>query len=235
MAVSGTSLSTLPSGALDAFAGQPQEFKRNGAGQTPPNGNDSAPTQLSSLGVVRYNLDEVKAQAQAVQNSSKSPDPDRFKTAVQGLVNSVNSLRGAATNEDPRAGQVLSQVDRAVTGENNANLSSLQNAGIERQSNGDLRLDQQRLRESLDRNREDTVSTINELASRLDKTESNPTPGNATSVPSRSSEGTETERSDAARVEARELAKRQPAAQQAAASTYSAHSAVTTYFNVASF
>jgi hypothetical protein len=241
MAVSGTTFSTSPSSALDLYTAQAQDSRRNTPEQAPQGGSngDSAPTQISSFAVVRYNLDEVRAQAQAVQNSSKSPDSSSFKAAVQGVVNSVNSLREAASsaNGDQRAQQVLTQVDNAVADAGKANPSVLQNAGIQRQDNGNLQLDQRRLEESLDRNREDTVNAVNDLVSRLDKVVSQPLSGSAgaTAVQNRSSQPTEAERSEAARAEARDQARRQLVAQQAAASTYSAHSAVTTYFNVSSF
>lgn len=246
MAISSVSLT---SSVIGAGASQAQG---DGAQQNPlaalQRKTASTNTQLSVFGRVKLTLDDIKAKAQALENLSSPPTLSDFKVAVQGFVQSLNALnktvneataKSAAIESDSRPAQALNEIRKAVAGSDGEGLSSLQKIGISSQQDGTFSINRKQLEQSLRDDPGGTLSTLSDVADRVEKAADEQLSGNgsvdneASGLNGQSSEQEET-RSDAqARIDSRKNFQQLLAAQLANAGGYVARNAVTTYFSVA--
>lgn len=232
-----------PSSAIDAYMAQSQGSDARQAYASPRQPQQaSIIANLSTTGVLRSSLEDLQAKAQALKSlSQQSPNLQDFKVAVQGVVSSINNIRQsvAAAEADRNARRAVRNVEQSVFGHNNDTASTLRNAGLDFQNNGNLVIDQNKLDTALQHNRQGTLDAFSQLAFRVEsaagkQTQSNGTNGQKTNNLSQdqtSSNGQPV--SEEAHVNAQRLAQ-QLASQQALASGYAARSAVASYFSVSS-
>lgn len=238
MAISSIVSSSI--GAIDAYTAQ-SHGSDSQAASTQQSQQSSSITKLSAAGVLKSSLEDVQVKAQVLKNvSNSSSDLQEFKGAVQGVVGSINTFRQsiAAAEVDQNTRPAFSNVERAVFGDNNQTASALQKSGLDRQDNGTLTIDQNKLDNTLQNNRQGTLDAFSQLAARVENaaarqtqvqgsSNSNQTINNSTENQTPPSDRT----SDEARLNAQKLAQ-QLASQQALASGYTAHNAVASYFTV---
>lgn len=215
---------------------------------------ESASAQLSAFGQVKLSLDDLQAKAQAIKNLGNPPTLSDFKLAVQGVVQSFNSLSktvsaaaasrensraAAAAVTDQRPAQALNEVRRAVAGPNENSLAALREIGISRQPDGTFEINQQQLEKAFLENREQTLSTVDEVAARVAEVADRQLSGNGIigqrfSNLSEQASGLQSTRDNAqAQLDNQRNFQQLLAAQLARAGSFVARNAVATYLTVA--
>lgn len=211
---------------------------------------ESASTRLSVFGQVQLSLDDLQAKAQAVRTLGNPPTLSDFKLAVQGVVQSFNSLSktvsaaaaarasnqaAAAATLDPRPAQALNEVRQAVAGSNGNALRALQEIGITRRQDGTFEINEKQLDKAFLENRERTVATFGETSSRIDEVAARQLSGNGVVGQrlSNLSEQQATRGEAQARFDSQRSFQQQLAAQLARAGSFVARNAVATYLTVA--
>lgn len=210
----------------------------------------SASTQLSPFGKTKLSLDDLKASAQAIRNLNNPPTFSDFKIAVQGFVQSLNALNKtvndvsandtakSASLADTRPAQALNEIRKAVSGPAEGALTALQKLGVSSQKDGTFALNQRQLEKSFQENRGGTLSTLFEVAGRVEIAADQQLSGkkpveSAASSAEKTQEERDGERDTQARLENRKNFQQLLAAQLANAGSYVARNAVATYFSVA--
>lgn len=242
------------SSAVSAFAGQAQG-EASQKNQTPLSGLqrrlESANTQLSAFGKVKLSLDDLQARAEVASNLATPPTLTDFKVAVQGVVQSVNSLSrtvaaAAASREanraaealDQRPAQALSEVRRAVAGPNESSLAALREIGITRQKDGTFEINEQRLEQAFRDERERTVATFQEVSSRVGEVAERQLSSNGiigqrfNNLSERASELRATRDNAQARLDSQRSFQQLLASQLASAGSFVARNAVASYLTV---
>lgn len=244
------------SSAVSAFGSQAQG---GSAQQNPLAGLQrkvaSASAQLSAFGQVKLSLDDLKAKAQAVSSLGKPPTLSDFSVAVQGVVQSFNALSktvsaAVATREsnrvatsaiaDQRPARALNEVRRAVAGPNENSLAELQKIGIARQKDGTFEINQKQLEKSFLENRDATLNTLNEVASRVVDVAQKQLAGNGiigqrfNNLSEQVSQLQDTRSNVQARLDSQRDFQQLLTAQLASAGGFVARNAVVTYLSVAS-
>lgn len=237
MAIS--SIASASTSAIDAYTAQSRSSDlRQNSSNTQQSQQSSAITKLSAEGVAKSSLEDLQAKARTLKSLSKSPNLQDFKVAVQGVISSINTIRQsvAAAETSRGAKQAADNVDKSVFGNKNES-STLQQAGLNRQTNGSLGVDEKNFDAALQKDRQGTLNAFSALASRVDEAAGKQIQANGnsdinTSNLSRSQNAVQNQRnSDEARLNAQRQAQ-QLAAQQSLASGYAARNAVASYFTV---
>jgi len=234
-----SSIASSSTSAIDAYTAQSRGSDlRQTSSNAQQSQQNSAITRLSAEGVAKSSLEDLQAKARTLKNLTKSPNLQDFKVAVQGVISSINTIRQsvAAAETSRSAKQTVDNVDKSVFG-NKSESASLQQAGLNRQNNGSLAVDENKFDSAFQKDRQGTVNAFSALASRVDEAAGKQTQANGnsdinTSNFSRSQNTLQNQRnSDEARLTAQRQAQ-QLAAQQALASGYAARNAVASYFTV---
>lgn len=176
MAVS--SVSSLIASGIGANAAQADSAQKNPRA-TLPQSDASSVTELSTAGKTRLALDDIKTSAQAIKNLDNPPTTSDLKAAVQSFVKSVNALsitiRQTATDTstnssviaDARSAQALQEINEAVSGPDASSLAALQQLGISK-TEGTLSINQRALETGLQKNPQGSLSTLVEVADRVE-------------------------------------------------------------------
>lgn len=210
-------------------------------------------TQLSPFGQVKLNLDDLQAKAQAIRQLSIPPTLSDFKVAVQGVVQSFNALNKtvnavssntqtakATSIADSRPVQALNEVRNAIAGPEEGSLGALRKIGINLQQDGTFGINQQRLEKSFQDSRNETLNTLNEVSSRIEKTTNKQLSSNSLIDQKSSNLNDQINDAEKAGDDARERLDQKKDFQQlqkaqlAQAGGYAARNAVVTYLSVAS-
>jgi len=248
MAVS--SVSSLVASGIGASAAQTDSAQKNPRA-TLPQGEASSITELSAAGKAKQALDDIKTSAQAIKNLDNPPTTSDLKAAVQSFVKSVNALsitvrQTAADNSvnssvvaDARSAQALQEINEAVAGPDASSLAALQKLGISK-TEGTLSINQRALETGLQEDRQGSLSTLVEVADRVESAADRQLTTGAPPVEQKNNaEAPAESQSDDARNEAQATAEQRDsfkellAAQLANAGSYIARNAVVTYFSVA--
>jgi hypothetical protein len=251
MAIS--NVSSIISGSVGASAAQADSSSQRNSLAALPRNDASATTQLSVLGKTKSSLEDIKTSAQAVQNLSESSTRSEVAAAVQGFVKSINTLASTvkqATADtssrsavaDARSTQALNEIRQAVAGADEGSRSSLSSIGITERE-GTFSINQRQLEQSLQQNRQSTLSELSDVAERVEQTADRQLSGappaqepKAAAAPAPTPEETSSDEQneEQTRAEQRESFRQLLAAQLANAGSSVARTAVTTYFSVSS-
>lgn len=202
----------------------------------------STNTQLSALGQVKLSLDDLKSKAQALQGFQKPPTLADFKVAVQGFVQSFNALHKSVSDaaaKAPALNQTLDDVRSALAGSNDSSLSALQQVGISGQKGGTFSINQNQLDKSFQNDRVGTLSTLSDVASRVEKTADKQISSNGfigkkmNDLSERSNEIESQRRNTQVRLDVQKNSQ-QRLVSQLSADGYVARNAVLSYFSVSS-
>jgi hypothetical protein len=211
--------------------------------------NSSSRTQLSDLGRTRLALDDLRSSTETARNLNNPPALSEFRSAVQGVVQSLNALnqtvRTAEINtSDRRPQQILNEVrNTAENTTTNEGENALQRLGIATQQDGTFTVNQRQLDQSFQADPAEAQDALDELANNLNRVAERQLNGTV-AQPERedNTQQAQSIRQAIADEEAREQQRSQQdaresfrqllAAQLANAGSYSARNAVTTYFNV---
>lgn len=252
MAVSSVSLNQSLIGAAATQAQQAEAGQRNqNQLQTLPreDANSSSRTQLSDLGRARLALDDLRDTTDTARNLNNPPALSEFRSAVQGVVQSLNALNQTVrsaepNNTDRRPQQILNEVQ--TTAQNTTTdegENALQRLGIATQQDGTFTVNQRQLDQSFQADPAEAQNALDELSNNLNRVAERQLNGGATAQPEPgNSQQAQSIRQAIADEEAREQQRSQEetresfrqllAAQLANAGSFSARNAVTTYFNV---
>ncbi len=171
MAISGINLSP------NLISTQTSEFQAAIGAQSPSaisqqKGN-SVIAHISAFGQFQSTLADLQSKAQSLKNLSNPPTFDDLQLAVQGVVQSLNSLKEnasllaskqSALSADSRAGQAVNSARKAVDGSDLNTLSALQKAGISRQADGMFAVNEKELEKSSRDDRSGALSAMFEVA-----------------------------------------------------------------------
>lgn len=247
MAVS--SVSSLVASGIGANAAQADSAQKNPRA-TLPQGDASSVTELSAAGKAKLALDDIKTSAQAIKNLDNPSTTSDLKAAVQGLVQSINALSStvrqtaadasakSSSVADARSAQALQEINEAVSGPDASSLAALQKLGISK-TEGTLSINQRALETGLQENRQGSLSTLVEVADRVETAADRQLTGAPPVEQKSNAEAPAESQSDDARNEAQATAEQRDsfkellAAQLANAGSYIARNAVVTYFSVA--
>ena len=252
MAVSSVSLNQNVIGAAvtQAQAEAGQRNQNSLQTQSREAANSSSRTQLSDLGRTRLALDDLRTSTETARNLNNPPALSEFRSAVQGVVQSLNALnqtvRTAETNtSERRPQQILNEVrSTAETTTTEEGESALQRLGIATRQDGTFTVNQRQLDQSFQADPAEAQSALDELSNNLNRVAEQQLNGTTTTQPEPDDNTQQAQiiRQAIADEEVREQQRSQQdtrenfrqllAAQLANAGSFSARNAVTTYFNV---
>lgn len=251
MAVSSVSLNQGLIGAA-ATQAQPEAGQRN-QGQLQmlqrEEANSSSRTQLSELGRTRLALDDLRTSTETARNLNNPPALSEFRSAVQGVVQSLNALNqtvrsGETSTADRRPQQILGEVrNTAENTTTNEGENALLRLGIATQQDGTFTINQRQLDQSFQADPAEAQNALDALSNNLNRVAEQQLNGRTAEPESNNNtQQVQTVRQAVADEEAREQQRSQQdaresfrqllAAQLANAGSFSARNAVTTYFNV---
>ena len=250
MAVSSVSLnqSLIGAAATQAPAEAGQRNQNSLQAQPREDDNSSSRTQLSDLGRTRLALDDLRTSTETARNLNNPPTLSEFRSAVQGVVQSLNALNqtvrsGETSTSDRRPQQILNEVRN--TAENTTTEegeNALQRLGIATQQDGTFTVNQRQLDQSFQADPVEAQSALDELSNRLNRVAEQQLNGTIARQEADSAQQAQSVRQAIADEEVREQQRSQQetresfrellAAQLANAGSFSARNAVTTYFNV---
>jgi hypothetical protein len=250
VAVSSVSLNqnVIGAAATQAQADAGQRNKNSLQALPREDANGSSRTQLSDFGRTKLALEDLQTSTETARNLNNPPALSEFRSAVQGVVQSLNALnqtvRAADTNStDRRPQQALNEVRN--TAENTTTedgVSALQRLGIATQQDGTFTVNQRQLDQSFQADPSEAQSALNELSDRIDRAAEQQLNGATARSESDSTQQAQTVRQAIADEEVREQQRSQQdtrenfrqllSAQLANAGSFAARNAVTTYFNV---
>ena len=257
MAVSSIALNPNAVGAAVSQA-QVSDVAQRSAPATPArdDSNPSSRTELSDLGRTQLALDNVRDAADTARNLNNPPALSEFRSAVQGVVQSLNALNQtvntADSTSDRRPVQALNDVRNAAVNANNNGANALQRLGITQQQDGTFAVNQRQLDRAFQQDAQGAQDALQEVASNVDQAAANQQlTGTAEAAPAQpqatqpqQTQNTEQDNNNndqaAAQAQAQEQASAQAReslrqllqSQLANAGTNTARNAVTSYFSV---
>lgn len=132
-------------------------------------------THISPAGQAMLALDNFQTYAEKIQTSSSFRSPRYLQGMVEGVVNSLNTMRSwlaAAASVKSRyaasSAKTLEAIDKASTS-NEASLAALKKLGVERQKDGNFVVNPNQLAKAYGENADDAFAAVVGFASMVSK------------------------------------------------------------------
>jgi hypothetical protein len=132
-------------------------------------------THISAAGQAMLALDNFQTYAEKIQTTSSFRTPRYLQNMVEGVVESLNTLRGwlsAAASVKSRytasSAKTLEAIDKAVTS-NEANLAALKRLGVERKADGSFAVNPAQVVKAYGDNPENAFATVVGFAASVSK------------------------------------------------------------------